>query len=77
MGISKIGGLKDLQKDLAFLVSTAELLRTRVLTRLDDDSVNTQEWLALDRIPASCVIADKTTKQFLQCCDSSKSSSLF
>jgi hypothetical protein len=48
-------GLRKQQKERGFLTSTAELLRTGVLTSRDD-YVNQYEWLALDRIPASLVV---------------------
>lgn len=65
--VSVIGGLDILQNEGVFLTSTAELLRTRVL-RNDDRYVSRAEWLALDRIPASCIEARGTAEQFLKFC---------
>lgn len=65
--VSVIEGLEGMQNERVFLTSTAELLRTGVLY-IDDHYVSKAEWLALDRIPASCVRASGTAEQFLEFC---------
>jgi len=64
--VSIVAGLKVLQREGVFVSSLAELRRTSVLKHDDDDFAYGDEWLVLDRIPASCVLADGTIEQFIQ-----------
>lgn len=65
--VAQIGGLDRLQAEGVFLISTAELLRTGILTR-DDKYAAKHEWLVLDQIPAACIEADWSAQQFIWLC---------
>lgn len=62
--VAEIAGLETLRENGVFLTSTSELRRCHVLD-YSDEFVNQHEWLVLDHIPASCVVGDHSTKEFI------------
>lgn len=62
--MSVVGRLERLQREGVFLTSLAELRRTGVLGH-DYVYAYGDEWLVLDHIPVSCVLADGTAEQFI------------
>lgn len=62
--VSVVEGLEKLRREGVFLTSLVELRRTGVLGHYDDYAYG-DEWLVLDHIPASCVLADGTAEQFI------------
>lgn len=62
--MAEIAGLETLRENGVFLTSTSELRRCHVLD-YSDEFVNQHEWLVLDHIPASCVVGDHSTKEFI------------
>ncbi|KAL2841164.1 hypothetical protein BJY01DRAFT_217898 [Aspergillus pseudoustus] len=65
--VAVIAGLETLIKNDVYLTSLAHLRNAGVLTR-DDGFAWQPEWLVLDQIPASCVVADGTAEEFMECC---------
>lgn len=65
--VAAITGLETFSRHRVFLTSLSELHRTHVLNH-DDDFASRPEWLVLDHIPPSCVLADGTATQFIEFC---------